>query len=195
MLSMNCLIMHQLSVDLLYKPREGSRLLARAILDKAPWLWRLKIVWLVVGLALQSRNRWHANGEHVAKMLVFDSVANTSIEVGLTGLGFKGGACGFEGGDLSLASLARLNHLLVVRNVERGKTVNLVETLEGFQVAFPAFQAGRTRLVVALLMFVIQGLARLVTELVGLALQGRNGNVAEAALGGVADFAERHSTG
>jgi hypothetical protein len=196
--------MHHLSVDLLYKPREGSRLLARAILDKAPWLWRLKIVWLVVGLALQSRNRWRRRRrleakhvafllKHVAKRLVFGSVANTSIEVGLTGLGFKGGACGFEGGDLSLASLARFNHLLVVRNVVRGKTVNLVETLEGFQVAFPAFQAGRTRLVVALLMFVIQGLARLVTELVGLACQGRHRDVAETALGGVADFAERHS--
>jgi len=76
----------------------------------------------------------------------------------------------------------------VTSDVVRGEAVNLVETLEGFQVAFPAFQAGITRLVVALLVFVFEGLARLV----GLALQSWHRNVGEAALG-VADFAERHS--
>jgi hypothetical protein len=190
--------MHQLSVDLLYEAREGSRLLARAILDKAPWLWRLKIVWLVVGLAFQQldwrRRRRRLEEKHVAKRLVFGSVANTSSEVGLTGLGFKVGACGFKGGDFSLASLARLNHLLVARDVVSGEPINLVHILEGFQVAFPAFQTGSTRLVVAFLVFVIQ-VSLTGTHLVGLALQGRNGGVAETALGGVADFAERHSSG
>jgi len=123
---------------------------------------------MVVGLAFQNRNRRHLKEV-----------------VGLT--------CGFEGGDLSLAILARLNHLLVARDVVRGKTVNLVETLEGFQVAFPAFQAGSTRLVVALLMLVNQ--VSTGSDLVGLARQGRLRHVAETALGGVADFAERHSTG
>jgi hypothetical protein len=124
--------MHQLSVDLLYKPREGSRLLARAILDKAPWPWRLKIDRVVVGLALQQLDLRHLRGEDmnspkdVAKRLVFGSVASTSSEVGLTGFGFKGGACGFKGGHFSLAKLARFNHLLVARDVVRGEAVNLV---------------------------------------------------------------------
>jgi hypothetical protein len=145
--------MHHFSVDLLYKAREGSRGLARAILDKAPWLWRLKIDRVVVGLALQQLDL--RDLKRAFQLLGF--AASTAIaEVALTlpealrvsdrvvrgdvrFTGFGGGTSvgGFQRGDLggkgggesrftSEATLACLNHLLVVRDVVRGEAVNLV---------------------------------------------------------------------
>jgi len=232
-----CLIMHQFSVDILYKARDDSRALARAILDKAPWLWRLKIDRVVVGLALQDRD-WHlkyqrllkaralSDSKHVAfqrlgrhlKGSLNSLIQSTAFaafalkrpealrvsdrvvrgDVRFTGFGCGTSVGGFQRGDLggkgggesrftSEATLACVNHLLVVRDVVRGESVNLVHGLEGVQVAFPAFQAGSTRLFVALLVFVVQGPARLV----GLASKSWLRHVAEVALG-VADFAERH---
>jgi len=229
--------MHQFSVDLLYKARD-SRALARAILDKAPWPWRLKIDRVVVGLALQQLDLRHlkyqrllkaralSDSKHVAfqrlgwnlKGTLNSLIQSTVIalkrpealrvsdrvvrgDVRFTGFGGGTSVGGFQRGDLggkgcgesrftSEATLACVNHLLVVRDVVCGESVNLVHGLEGVQVAFPAFQAGNTRLFVALLVFVIQGPARLV----GLASKSWLRHVAEAALG-LADFAERHSSG
>ena len=233
--------MHQLSVDPLYKARDGSRGLTRAILDKAPWLWRLIIDRVVVGLALQDRDRRHLKYQRLLKTgalsdLIctafrrllktsalnsrgFTSTAFAEVALKLTEAlrisdrvvrgdvrftGFGGGTSvgGFQRGDLggkgggesrftSEATLACINHLLVAREVVRGEAVNLVQSLEGIQVAFPAFQAASTRLVVALLVFVTQ-VSLTGPHLIGLALQSWHRRVAEVALGGVADFAERH---
>jgi hypothetical protein len=127
----------------------------------------------------------------VSDRVVRGDVRFTGFGGGTSVGGFQRGNLGGKGGGesrfTSEATLACVNHLLVVRDVVRGKAVNLVETLEGFQVAFPAFQAASTRFFVALLVFVVQGPARLV----GLASKSWLRHVAEAALG-VADFAERH---
>jgi hypothetical protein len=128
----------------------------------------------------------------VSDRVVRGDVRFTGFGCGTSVGGFQRGNLGGKGGGesrfTSEATLACVNHLLVIRDVVRGEAVNLVQSLEGIQVAFPAFQAGSTRLVVALLVFVVQGPARLV----GLARKSWHRHVAEAALG-VADFAERHS--
>jgi hypothetical protein len=129
----------------------------------------------------------------VSDRVVRGDVRFTGFGCGTSVGGFQCGDLGCKGGGesrfTSEATLACVNHLLVVRDVVRGEAVNLVETLEGVQVAFPAFQAASARFFVALLVFVVQGPARLV----GLASKSWLRHVAEAALG-VADFAERHSS-
>jgi hypothetical protein len=107
--------------------RDGSRALARAILDKAPWLWWLEINRLVVGLALQ-RHWWR---RHLCD--------------------------GCESRFTSDATLSGSNRHLMIRDVVSGEPVNLFQILEGIQVAFQAFQAGSTWLVVAFLVAVILG--------------------------------------